>query len=124
MTMSPSSTVAIGRVSSFGAAVVANLLNDARGLEPREGSWCRLVAVMPHVAAIAVACGATLQVGADGRAKIDMTAADLVAIDAAADEIIEDILPSLPACRGQGCGAASARCYDVRAREHFASERR
>jgi len=121
--MSPSSTVEIGCVSSFGAAVVANLLNDARRVDSSEGPWCRLAAVMPHVAAIAVACGATIYVGADGQARIDMAAADLVAIDAAADEIVECILPTLPACRGRECGAPSARCRHVRPHEHFVAER-
>ena len=110
MTLSRSATAASCRVSTFGAVVVANLLKDARELDSRDGPWCRLEAVMPHVAAIAVACGATIQLGPDGRAKFDMTAADLVAIDAAADEVIEDILPSLSPCRGPGCGAPSAGC--------------
>jgi hypothetical protein len=110
MTLTQSATAASCRVSKFGAVVVANLLKDARQLDSRGGPWCRLEAVMPHIAAIAVACGATIRLGPDGRAKFDMTAADLVAIDAAADEVIEGVLPSLPACRGRRCGAPSAGC--------------
>ena len=113
-TVSRSATATSCRLSAFGAAVVANLLTDARQVESRDAPWCRLEAVMPHLAAITVACGATIHLGPDGRAKFDMTAADLVAIDAAADEVIEDILPSLPACRGPGCGAPSAGCRETR----------
>ena len=83
-------------------------------MDSSDGPWCRLGAVLPHVAAIAVACGTTIHLGQDGRATFDMTAADVVAIDAAADEIIEGILPSLSPCRGPGCGAPSARCRQTR----------
>ena len=114
MTLSQSATAASCRLSAFGAAVVANLLKDARQVDSGDGPWCRLGAVLPHVAAIAVACGATIHVGPNGRATFDMTAADLVAIDAAADEVIEDILPSLSPCRGPRCGAPSAGCRQPR----------
>jgi len=113
-TVSRSATVTSCRLSAFGAAVVANLLKDARQVESGDGPWCKLRAVMPHLAAISVACGATIRLGPEGRARVDMTAADLVAIEAAADEVIEDILPSLPACRGPRCGATSSGCSQTR----------
>ena len=114
MTLSRSAMAASCRLSAFGAAVVANLLKDAREVDSRDGPWCRLGAVLPHVAAIAVACGATIHLGPDGRVTFDMTSADLVAIDAAADAVIEDILPSLSPCRGPACGALSAGCRQMR----------